>query len=377
MSGDSQTLHPPGPGGHIPSGRVPRERVLPGCSPDDRAPKGGVPDGRTQNGRAPIGCVPDGRVAGAADGYGRGMRTSLAGLLANVALAIVKLTAGLVGHSYALVADAVESTSDVLASLIVWRGLRIAAQPADEEHPYGHGRAEPLAAMVVALMLVVAGIGIAIEAVQGIVTRHAVPAPFTLYVLLGVVVIKEAMFRIVGRVGRDVRSRAVATDAWHHRADAITSALAAVGISIALIGGPEYARADAIAALGGAGVILFNAYRLLMPPLHELMDVVPTETVARARGVAELVPDVAGVEKVLARKVGLRYLVDMHVEVDREMSVHHAHEVAHAVKDAIRLAMPEVENVLVHIEPYNAEHSKQPPEPSASSPPANSSPAGA
>jgi cation diffusion facilitator family transporter len=211
--------------------------------------------------------------------------------------------------------------------------------------------------------------------VQGILTRHAVPAPFTLYVLLGVVVIKEAMFRFVGRVGRDVRSRAVATDAWHHRADAITSALAAVGISIALIGGPKYAQADAIAALGGAGVILFNAYRLLMPPLHELMDVVPTETVARARGVAELVPDVAGVEKVLARKVGLRYLVDMHVEVDREMSVHHAHEVAHAVKDAIRLAMPEVENVLVHIEPYNAEHTRQPPEPSASSPPAGPSPA--
>jgi cation diffusion facilitator family transporter len=286
-------------------------------------------------------------------GYVRGMRTSLLGLFVNAGLATTKLTAGLLGHSYALVADAVESTSDVLASLIVWGGLRIASQPADQEHPYGHGRAEPLAAMVVALMLVVAGIGIAVEAIHGILTRHEPPAPYTLYVLLGVVAVKELMFRIVGRVGRDVRSRAVATDAWHHRADAITSAFAATGIGIAVLGG--YPRADAIAALGAALVILFNAYRLLMPPLHELMDVVPSDTVEQARRIAGQVPDVAGVEKVLARKVGLRYLVDMHIEVDPAMSVRHSHEVAHAVKDAIRLAMPNVEDVLVHIEPYNPE----------------------
>jgi cation diffusion facilitator family transporter len=284
-------------------------------------------------------------------GYERGMRTSLLGLLVNAGLAISKLTAGLLGHSYALVADAVDSTSDVLASLIVWSGLRIASQPADEEHPYGHGRAEPLAAMVVALMLVVAGIGIIVEAVHGILVRREPPATYTLYVLFGVIAVKELMFRVVGRVGRDVRSRAVTTDAWHHRADAITSSFAAIGISIAVVGG--YPRADAIAALAAAAVILFNAYRLLMPPLHELMDGVPTETVTQARRVAGHVPDVAGVEKVLARKVGLRYLVDMHIEVDPSMSVRHSHEVAHAVKDAIRLSIPAVEDVLVHIEPYN------------------------
>ena len=211
MSGDSQTLHPPGPSGHIPKWPRTRERVLRAAF-RTIVREGRRSDGRIQNGRAPIGCVPDGRVAGAGDGYERGMRTSLAGLLVNAALAIVKLTAGLVGHSYALVADAVESTSDVLASLIVWRGLRIAAQPADEEHPYGHGRAEPLAAMVVALMLVVAGIGIAIEAVQGILTRHAVPAPFTLYVLLGVVVSRRPCF-VSSAASDATRSRAVATDA--------------------------------------------------------------------------------------------------------------------------------------------------------------------
>jgi cation diffusion facilitator family transporter len=290
-------------------------------------------------------------------GYARGMRTSLLGLLVNAALAIAKLAAGLLGHSYALVADAIESTSDVFASLVVWGGLRVASQPADEDHPYGHGRAEPLAAMVVALMLAVAALGITVEAVQVIVNPHLPPAPFTLFVLLGVIVVKEVMFRVVGRVGRDVESRAVATDAWHHRSDAITSAFAAVGISIALIGGPKYVRADAIAALGAAAVILFNAYRLLMPPLHELMDIAPTEVIDRARRVARQVPDVAGVEKVLARKLGLRYLIDMHIEVDPAMSVWHSHEVAHAVKDAIRLAMPNVADVLVHIEPYNPERS--------------------
>jgi cation diffusion facilitator family transporter len=277
---------------------------------------------------------------------------SILGLLANAVLALVKLIAGVLGNSYALVADAVESSADIFGSLVVWRGLRIAAQPADAEHPYGHGKAEALAAVIVAMMLFGAAIGIAIEAVREILIPHHAPAPFTLWVLVGVVVTKEVLFRVVRRTARATSSAAVLVDAWHHRSDAITSAAAFVGISIALIGGPGYESADDWAALLAAGVIGVNAYWLIAPQMRELMDTAPVAVVDQARAVAAGVTGVSGVEKVFARKSGLRYWVDMHVEVDPQMPVRRAHEIAHDVKDAIRARMPEVADVLVHIEPY-------------------------
>jgi cation diffusion facilitator family transporter len=286
------------------------------------------------------------------DDHRRGMRISLIGLLVNAALAIVKLVAGLLGHSYALVADAVESMADIFGSLVVWSGLRIGALPADREHPYGHGKAEPLAALIVALLLVAAAIGIAVQAVREILSPHYMPAAYTLWVLLSVVAVKEGLFRIVRRVAGEVKSSAVLLDAWHHRSDAITSAAAAVGISIALIGGQPYAPADDWAALFASGVILFNAYRLSKPPLQELMDAEPSEIIQQVRTVASAVPGVAGVEKVFARKSGMRYWVDMHVEVDPEISVRRAHGIAHQVKDAVRAQVPTVTDVLIHIEPH-------------------------
>ena len=286
------------------------------------------------------------------DDHRRGMRISLIGLLVNAALAIVKLVAGLLGHSYALVADAVESMADIFGSLVVWSGLRIGALPADRDHPYGHGKAEPLAALIVALLLVAAAIGIAVQAVREILSPHYMPAAYTLWVLLSVVAVKEGLFRIVRRVAGEVKSSAVLLDAWHHRSDAITSAAAAVGISIALIGGQPYAPADDWAALFASSVILFNAYRLSKPPLQELMDAEPSEIIQQVRSVASAVPGVAGVEKVFARKSGMRYWVDMHVEVDPEISVRRAHGIAHQVKDAVRARLPTVTDVLIHIEPH-------------------------
>lgn len=284
------------------------------------------------------------------------MRSSVVGMVANAGLATIKLCAGVLGHSYALVADAIESMADIMSSAIVWSGLRISALPADEQHPYGHGKAEPLAAFIVSLMLGGAGVGIAVQAIRDLLSgEHHMPAWFTLVVLLGIVTFKEGLFQFVRRVGKSTGSSAVVADAWHHRSDAITSAAAAIGITVALVWG--YASADDWAALAASGVILFNAYRLSKAPLHELMDAEPTHIIDEARQVAARVAGVRDIEKVFARKSGMRYWVDMHVEVDPAMSVRDAHALAHEVKEKIRAAMPTVQDVLIHIEPHNRDKS--------------------
>jgi len=282
----------------------------------------------------------------------RSLRATLTGLAVNVALAVSKLLAGIAGHSHALIADAVESFADILSSLIVWRGLVVAAEPADEDHPYGHGKAEPLATAVVSVMLLIAAAWIVTRAVTEIAEPHQSPAPFTLLVLIVVIAIKETLFRFVLKQSEIVESTAVASDAWHHRSDAITSLAAAVGISIALIGGKDYAAADDWAAILAAGVIAANGLRLLRPALNELMDRSPNrEVVDQIRRVAESRPDVARVEKCFVRKMGYNLFVDMHVEVDPQMTVLRSHEIAHDVKNQIRLEIPAVYDVLVHIEP--------------------------
>jgi cation diffusion facilitator family transporter len=275
----------------------------------------------------------------------------------NTTLAIVKLIAGVVGHTYALIADAVESIADIFSSLIVWSGIRIAALPPDEDHPYGHGRAETLAGATVALMLMGAAVGIAVEAVREIQTPHHAPAPWTLLVLLGVIAVKETLSRKVFKVGEEVGSGAVQADAQHHRSDALTSAAAFVGISVALIGGPGWETADDWAALLASGVIFYNGVRLLRPALDELMDRVPSDEGVRTVAAAAMsVPDVQAIEKVKLRKTGLTYLVDLHVQAEAGMSLHEAHIVSGKVKGAIRAAIPGVEDVLIHMEPYEGEH---------------------
>lgn len=276
---------------------------------------------------------------------------ALAGLLVNLGLAVVKLAAGLVGNAYALVADAIESMTDIVGSVVVWGGLHIAARPADERHPYGYGKAEALAALAVTVIIAAAGLGIAFEAVREIVTPHHAPAPFTLGVLVGVVVVKELLFRLVLRASRDGDSAALAADAWHHRSDAITSAAAFVGIAAALVGGPGYESADDWAALLAAGVILYNAYRLSRQPVRELMDTAPSDLIDRSRAAAATIPGVVNLDKVMARKSGTRYWLDMHVRVDPAMTVRDAHSLAHRVKDHLRASVPGIQDVLVHVEP--------------------------
>ena len=281
----------------------------------------------------------------------RARRLALVGVVVNFALALVKLAAGVFGNSYALIADAIESLADILGSALIWGGLRVAARPASPRHPYGYGRAESLAALAVAVLILAAGLFIAVEAVYEIVTPHSAPAPFTLAVLVGVIAIKEGLFRVARRTARESGSVAAATDAWHHRADAITSLAAFVGISIALIGGPGWEPADDWAALAAAGVVVFNAFRLMTPPLRELLDAQPAPVVDRAAAIAAGVPRVDAVQKTHARKSGTRYWVDMHVWVDPAMTVRDAHTLAHAIKDAVRADNPHVADMMIHIEP--------------------------
>lgn len=274
-------------------------------------------------------------------------------MFVNLILAIIKLIAGVVGHAYALVADAVESTADILSSLVVYGGLRIAAQPADEDHPYGHGRAEALAGAFVALMLIAAAIGIGIEAVREIRTPHHVPKAWTLGVLVGVIAIKQVLATKVFQIGSEIGSTAVMNDAQHHRSDVVTSTAAFIGISIAVIGGPGWEQADDWAALVASLVIAYNGAKMLRPAVNDLMDHLPDESVVKAiANAATSVPDVRAIEKLKVRKVGLQYTVDLHVQTDALMSLHDAHIVSGKVKGAIRAAMPAVDGVLIHMEPY-------------------------
>ena len=287
----------------------------------------------------------------------RGLRATLLGMVANTLLASGKLAAGILGHSHALMADAVESLADVFSSIVVWRGLVVAAEPADADHPYGHGKAEPIASAIVSTMLLLAAVGIAANSVRDIISgQQSGPRAFTLLVLVIVVAIKEGLFRFVASEAVSVDSSAVHTDAWHHRADAITSLAAAVGISVALIGGKGYESADDVAAIIAAGIIAFNGWRLLRPALNELMDAAPNEEVIRQiRAAAESNSGVQRVEKCHVRKMGHRYYVDMHLEVDPLMTVQKGHAISHDVKDKVRERFPAVRDVLVHIEPGRSE----------------------
>ncbi len=283
-------------------------------------------------------------------------RFALAGLIANVLLAVVKLCAGVIGRSYALIADAIESLADILGSAIIWGGLSVASRPANPQHPYGFGKAEPLAALVVAIIILFAGVGIAIEAVREIITPHHTPEWWTLAVLVGVVVLKETLFQIGRNRARVLGSTALATDAFHHRADAITSIAAFIGISVALIGkwrtGTDaWAPADDWAALFASVIILHNAVRLMIPPLRELLDEQADGVAEEARRLASTVPGVVLVQKAFARKSGILYWIDMHVWMDGRMSVRDSHAVAHAVKDTVKAGLPNVRDVLIHIEP--------------------------
>jgi cation diffusion facilitator family transporter len=286
-----------------------------------------------------------------------GARVALLGLFINVLVASAKITAGIFGNAYVLIADGIESALDIAGSVIIWGGLKVAARPPDATHPYGHGKAEPIAAVLVAIGVLAAALGIAIQSVRELFRPHHGPASFTLVVLIVVVVVKEVLYRYVIRLGRDVESTALQTDAWHHRTDALTSIAAFIGISLALIGGKAWQGADDWAAIFACGLIGANGYRLLKPALYEIMDTAPRgEIIDRVRTAAAAVPGVMEIDKCFARKMGLSFYVDLHVKVNGNISVREGHDIAHQVKRTIQETDSRIADVLVHVEPAQLGH---------------------
>ncbi len=273
-------------------------------------------------------------------------------LLSNVLIAILKWVAGVLGNSYALIADAIESTSDIFASLLVLLGIQYSSKPADKNHPYGHGRVEPLITFLVVAFLLVSAFVIAWQSIQNIRTPHEAPRSFTLWVLAGIILWKECSYRWVLHHGTKANSSFLKAEAWHHRADALTSVAAFIGISIALVMGKGYESADDWAALFASGLIIYNAYLIFRPALGEIMDEQNyDELKSEIQEVSAAVPGIRGTEKLYIRKAGMTYHVDLHAIVRASLTVREGHDIAHRLKDTLLEKIPSIENVLIHIEP--------------------------
>lgn len=282
----------------------------------------------------------------------KAINTTYLSIFGNALLALVKGFTGILGHSYALVADAIESTTDVFSSILVLIGLKYATKPADDNHPYGHGKAEPLITFAVVGFLVISATIIAYKSIQNIQTPHQLPETYTLIVLAAVVIIKETFYRVVNRRSDETRSTSLKADAWHHRSDAITSLMAFIGISIALYLGEGYESADDWAALLASGFIIYNAYLIFRPALGEIMDEhLHDDLVEKIRALATQVEGVVDTEKCYVRKSGLSYHVDLHLVVDGKISVSEGHDIAHNLKRALQEQFPEISDVLIHVEP--------------------------
>jgi cation diffusion facilitator family transporter len=273
-------------------------------------------------------------------------------IIGNASLAIIKGLAGIFGNSYALIADAIESTTDIFSSLLVLFGIKYSNRPADDNHPYGHGRAEPLITFLVVGFLITSATIIGYESINNIGTPHELPKSWTLYVLGIIIIWKEYSFRLVMKRSVESNSSSLKADAWHHRSDAITSIAAFIGISIALLLGKGYESADDWAALFAAGFILYNSYLIFRPALGEIMDEhLYDDLVEEIRKVSHQVPGIIDTEKCFIRKAGMKYHVDLHAIVNAAITVKEGHDLAHNLKDTLRQEIPELGHVLIHVEP--------------------------
>ncbi|HEY8935708.1 MAG TPA: cation diffusion facilitator family transporter [Cyclobacteriaceae bacterium] len=273
-------------------------------------------------------------------------------IASNAVLAIIKWLTGYLGNSYALIADAIESTADIFSSLLVLFGLKYANRPADKNHPYGHGRIEPLITFMVVGFLIISATVIAYESIQNINTPHELPKPFTLLILGAIIIWKEISFRIVMRRSKETGSSSLRADAWHHRSDAITSIAAFIGISVALYFGKGYEAADDWAALFASGFIVYNCYLIFRPALGEIMDEhLYDDLIILIRKISLTVDGIIDTEKCFIRKAGMKYHVDLHAIVDASITVKQGHDIAHKLKDTLRHEIPELGHVLIHVEP--------------------------
>lgn len=281
------------------------------------------------------------------------IKTTYFSIVGNLLLASIKWLAGFFGNSYALIADAIESTADIFSSLLVLFGIKYASRPADDNHPYGHGRIEPLITFLVVGFLITSATVIAYESVINIRTPHHLPRPWTLLVLGPIIIWKEVSYQIVAKKGKETNSSSLKADAWHHRSDAITSVAAFIGISIALYFGKGYESADDWAALFASGFILYNSYLIFRPALGEIMDEhLYSDLITLIRKESLKVEGIVGTEKCFIRKAGMKFHVDLHAMVNAHISVQEGHTISHQLKTTLRQEIPELGHILIHIEPH-------------------------
>ena len=282
----------------------------------------------------------------------RARHTILLSLIGNVVLVFIKLITGLVGNSFAIIADAIESAGDVFSSFIVYLGLRVSDKPSDEDHPFGHGKVEPIISFLVVLFLIISAGFIAFQAVRNMQSPQKMPSPYTLIVLAGVILYKEFLYQFVNKKSRQTKSTSLKADAWHHRSDAITSLAAFIGIGLALLLGEGYEHIDDWAALVASAIIIVNAYFVFRPALGELLDEQNHDVlIDEVRTVSEQVDGVIDTEKCFIRKFGMRYVVDIHVRVSADLTVIEGHTIGHCVQDAVQKSFPQIEHVFTHVEP--------------------------
>jgi len=283
----------------------------------------------------------------------KAIQTSVVSMVANALLAIIKLVTGILGNSFALIADAIESASDIVASFIVYLGLKYSTRSPDDNHPYGHGKAEPLVTFVVVIFLFISAAIIIFKSIKNILSPQVAPESYTLIVLLAIILIKEGFYRFVKKRSEETRSSSLEADAWHHRSDAITSLMAFIGIAISIFMGEGFEAAEDIAALIAAVIIIYNAYRIFRPALSEIMDEhIYDEQVEKVKRFAKTIPGILDTEKCYIRKSGMNFFIDIHIVVDAESTVAEGHLVGHQLKDGLIAKYPEIKDVLVHIEPH-------------------------
>jgi cation diffusion facilitator family transporter len=280
------------------------------------------------------------------------VKTIYFSILSSIVLATIKWLAGVFGHSYALIADAIESTTDIFSSLLVLFGIKYSSKPPDKNHPYGHGRIEPLITFLVVGFLIASATIITFQGIENIRTPHQMPKGYTLFILAGIIIWKEISYRIVVKKSKETKSTSLKADAWHHRSDAITSIAAFIGISVALILGEGFESADDWAALFAAAFILYNCYKIFRPALGEIMDEHTHEDFEKKiREIAKRTEGIFDTEKCFVRKAGMKYHVDLHIIVNSQISVREGHNIAHNLKSKLEEELPELSNVLIHIEP--------------------------
>ena len=282
-----------------------------------------------------------------------GIRTALISSFCNVIVAIGKIVFGILGNSFALIADGVESTLDIISSIIVWGGLKIAAEPADDNHPYGHGKAESLAGVIVSTILISAGLGIGYNGIARILSPDLMaPKAFTLYVFIIVIIIKEILYQYTIKVSKLINSTSMKAEAWHHRTDAITTVMALIGVFIAI--NTSYKIADGLAGVLCGCIIIFNGSRILYASSNEVMDTVASDEIYdKIKNITLTHAEIKNIDNCRIRKSGLQYLLDIEIQVDPTITVMAGHKIAHELEDILLQDKNlNIIDIIIHVEPF-------------------------